>query len=118
MVSMENGTALGYSLFKLQERGAIYIDPAIPVYEGMIIGNVSKGDDLDVNPTKNKILTNYRNVNTGDAIMLTPPLKLSIERGLEIMKSDEYLEITPKSIRLRKKFLTKVERARAAREKF
>ena len=118
MVSMENGTALGYSLFKLQERGAIYIDPAILVYEGMIIGNVSKGDDLDVNPTKNKILTNYRNVNTGDAIMLIPPLKLTIERGLEIMKGDEYLEITPKSIRLRKKFLTKVERARAAREKF
>lgn len=115
MVSMENGTALGYSLFKLQERGAIYIDPAIPVYEGMIIGNVSKGDDLDVNPTKNKILTNYRNVNTGDAIMLTPPLKLTIERGLEIMKGDEYLEITPKSVRLRKKFLTKVERSRAAR---
>lgn len=117
MISMENGTALGYSLFKLQERGTIYIDPAIPVYEGMIIGNVSKGDDLDVNPTKNKILTNYRNVNTGDAIMLTPPLKLTIERGLEIMKSDEYLEITPKSVRLRKKFLTKVERSRAARSK-
>ena len=117
MISMEDGTALGYSLFKLQERGAIYIDPAIPVYEGMIIGNVSKGDDLDVNPTKNKILTNYRNVNTGDAIMLIPPLKLSIERGLEIMKGDEYLEITPKSVRLRKKFLTKVERSRAARGK-
>ena len=117
MVSMENGTALGYSLFKLQERGAIYIDPAILVYEGMIIGNVSKGDDLDVNPTKNKILTNYRNVNTGDAIMLIPPLKLTIERGLEIMKGDEYLEITPKSVRLRKKFLTKVERSRAARSK-
>ena len=117
MVSMENGTALGYSLFKLQERGAIYIDPAILVYEGMIIGNVSKGDDLDVNPTKNKILTNYRNVNTGDAIMLIPPLKLTIERGLEIMKGDEYLEITPKSVRLRKKFLTKVDRSRATRGK-
>ncbi|MFA6273152.1 MAG: translational GTPase TypA [Candidatus Paceibacterota bacterium] len=117
MVSMENGTALGYSLYKLQERGAIYIDPAIPVYEGMIIGNVSKGDDLDVNPTKNKILTNYRNVNTGDAITLIPPLKLSIERGLEIIKDDEYLEITPKSVRLRKKFLSKVDRSRAARAK-
>src|SRR3989344_1299544 len=117
MVSMESGTALGYSLFKLQERSAIYIDPAVPDYEGMIIGNVSKGDDLDVNPTKNKILTNYRNVNTGDAIMLIPPLKLTIERGLEIMKGDEYLEITPKSVRLRKKFLTKVDRSRATRGK-
>ncbi len=117
MVSMENGTALAYSLFNLQERGDIYIDPATPVYAGMIIGNVSKGDDLDVNPTKNKHLTNFRNTSMGDAIMLTPPRRLSIERGLEIMKEDEYLEITPKSVRLRKQHLTKVDRARAARER-
>lgn len=117
MISMENGTALAYSLFNLQERGTIYIDPAVPIYEGMIIGNTSKGEDLDVNPTKNKLLTNYRNTNTGDAIMLIPPLKLTIERGLEIMKEDEYLEITPKTIRLRKKFLTKTDRARENRQK-
>lgn len=115
MVSMEDGTALSYSLFMLQERGSIYIDPATPVYVGMIIGNVSKGDDLDVNPTKNKHLTNYRNTSMGDAILLTTPLRLTIERGLEIMKAGEYLEITPKSVRLRKKFLTKNDRAKAAR---
>ncbi len=117
MISMENGQALAYSLFKLQERGVIYIDPAIPVYEGMIIGNTSKGEDLDVNPTKNKILTNYRNVNTGDAINLIPPTRLTIERGLEIMKEDEYLEVTPKNVRLRKQELTKVDRSRASRKK-
>ena len=117
MISMENGVALGYSLFNLQERGIIYIDPATNVYQGMIIGNTSKGEDLDVNPTKNKLLTNYRNTNTGDAIMLIPPLRLTIERGLEIMKSDEYLEITPKSVRLRKQQLAKTDRARASRRK-
>jgi len=117
MISMENGTALAYSLFNLQERGTIYIDPAIPIYEGMIIGNTSKGEDLDVNPTKNKLLTNYRNTNTGDAIMLIPPMRLTIERGLEIMKEDEYLEITPKNIRLRKKFLSKNDRAKSNRQK-
>lgn len=117
MISMENGVALGYSLFNLQERGIIYIDPATPVYEGLIIGNTSKGEDLDVNPTKNKLLTNYRNTNTGDAIMLIPPMKLTIERGLEIMKDDEYLEITPKSVRLRKQQLTKTDRARVSRQK-
>ena len=116
MISMENGTALAYSLFNLQERGTIYIDPAIPVYEGMILGNTSKGEDLDVNPTKNKLLTNYRNTNTGDAIMLIPPFRLTIERGLEIMKEDEYLEITPKSVRLRKQFLSKTDRARNSRK--
>ena len=116
MISMENGTALAYSLFKLQERGIIYIDPATPVYEGMIIGNTAKGEDLDVNPTKNKQLTNFRNTSMGDAIDLTPPFRLSIERGMEIMKEDEYLEITPKSVRLRKKYLSKTARAKAERQ--
>ena len=82
----------------------------------MIIGSVTKGDDLDVNPIKNKQLTNVRSSGNDEAIMLTPHLPITIERGLEIMKSDEYLEITPKSVRLRKKHLTKVDRARAGRE--
>ncbi len=116
MISMENGTALGYSLYNFQQRGTIYIDPATPIYVGMIIGNTSKGEDLDVNPTKNKQLTNYRNTSMGDAIVLIPPMKLTIERGLEIMKDDEYLEITPKSVRLRKQFLSKTDRARADRK--
>ncbi|MBU6390003.1 translational GTPase TypA [Patescibacteria group bacterium] len=117
MISMENGTALAYSLWNLQERGIIYIDPGTPVYEGMIIGNVTKGDDLDVNPTKNKQLTNVRNAGNDESIVLTPPVRLTIERGLEIMQDDEYLEITPKSTRLRKQYLTKVDRARALRNK-
>jgi GTP-binding protein len=116
MMSMENGKALAYSLWNLQERGSLYIGPNIEVYEGMIIGNVSKGDDLDVNPTKNKQLTNMRASGSDEALMLVPPLTLTIERGLEIIKDDEYLEITPKSVRLRKKYLTKTDRARALRK--
>jgi GTP-binding protein len=110
MISMETGTALAYSIWNLQERGTIYIDPGTPVYEGMIIGDVTKGDDMDVNPTKNKQMTNVRNAGNDDAILIIPPLRLSIERGLEIMQEDEYLEITPKSVRLRKKGLKKSDR--------
>jgi GTP-binding protein len=114
-VSMISGKALAYSLWNLQDRGTIYIPPGTEVYEGMIIGAVTKGEDLDVNPTKNKQLTNVRNAGNDEAILLTPHTAITIERGLEIMKSDEYLEITPQSVRLRKKYLTKTERARAER---
>jgi GTP-binding protein len=86
------------------------------VYEGMIIGNVTKGDDLDVNPLKSKELSNMRSSGTDEAITLKAPWPLSIERGLEIMKSDEYLEVTPNNVRLRKKFLTKTERSRENRK--
>ncbi|MEK7575101.1 MAG: translational GTPase TypA [Patescibacteria group bacterium] len=116
MISMETGTALAYSIWNLQERGQIYIDPATPVYEGMIIGNVLKGEDMDVNPTKNKQLTNVRMSGNDDAILIIPPLRLTIERGLEIMQGDEYLEITPKSVRLRKQHLTRSDRAKALRK--
>ncbi len=115
MVSMTNGKALGYSLWNLQERGMLYIGPAIEVYEGMVIGNTSKGEEMTVNPTKNKNLTNVRASASDDAIQLIPPYELSIERGLETMAEDEYLEITPKSVRLRKKYLTEQERARVGR---
>ncbi|MBI4709375.1 MAG: translational GTPase TypA [Candidatus Portnoybacteria bacterium] len=115
MASMVTGKALGYSLYNLQERGALYIGASTEVYEGMVIGNVSKGDDIDVNPTKGKQLTNMRSKSSDEAIMLTPPLELTLERGLEIMQDDEYLEVTPKSIRLRKQFLTKLDRTRAKR---
>lgn len=107
MVSMATGTSTGFSLWNLQERGVIYIDPAIPVYEGMVIGNVAKGNDLWVNPTKGKELTNVRASTSDEAIQLQPPFTITLERGLEVMAEDEYMEITPKNVRLRKKILRK-----------
>ncbi len=117
MISMASGKALGFSLANLQDRGVLYIGPATEVYEGMVIGNVSKGVDMTVNPTKGKQLSNMRASGSDDAIVLTPPLILTLERGLEIMNDDEYLEVTPKNIRLRKQYLTEVDRARATRKK-
>jgi len=102
MVSMVAGKALGYALWNLQERGMLYIGPNIEVYEGMVIGNASKGDEMFVNPTKGKQLTNMRSKGSDEAIDLVPPYELTIERGLEVISEDEYLEITPKSVRLRK----------------
>ncbi len=116
MASMIPGKALGFALWNLQERGRLFIDPGTEVYEGMIVGDVSKGDDMDVNPCKGKQLTNMRASGSDDAIMLTPAYKLSIERGLELMRDDEYLEITPKNVRLRKKYLTALDRSRASRK--
>ncbi len=115
MISMATGKALGYSLFNLQERGVLYVEPGAEVYEGMVIGNVSKGVDMEVNPIKGKRQTNMRASGSDEAIELIPALKLTIERGLEIMAEDEYLEITPKSVRLRKQYLTELERKRAGR---
>lgn len=117
MVSMITGKALAYSLDNLQTRGTLYIGANTEVYEGMVIGDVSKGNDLAVNPVKGKNLTNVRASGTDDAIRLTPPLEITLERGMEIMKEDEYLEITPTSIRLRKQLLTEIERTRALRKK-
>lgn len=116
MVSMATGKALAYSLWNLQERGVLYIGPNIDVYEGMIIGNVAKGNDLAVNPIKGKQLTNMRSSGADDAILLTPPLELTLEIALSIMNDDEYLEVTPKSIRLRKQYLTELDRSRAKRK--
>ena len=115
MISMIAGKALAYSLWNLQERGVLYIGPNIDVYEGMVIGNVAKGNDLAVNPIKGKNLTNVRASGSDEAIKLTPPVELTLENGLSIMNDDEYLEVTPKSIRLRKKYLTEIERNRAKR---
>ncbi|MDO8435248.1 MAG: translational GTPase TypA [bacterium] len=115
MISMETGVALSYSLANLQDRGMLYIGPNAEVYEGMVIGNVSKGNDMSVNPIKGKHLTNMRSSVSDIAITLVPPLELSIERGLEVMADDEYLEITPKNVRLRKQYLTEGERKRAGK---
>jgi len=115
MISMASGKALGFSLWNLQERGVLYIGPAVEVYEGMVIGNTSKGEEMNVNPTKGKQLTNMRSSGADEAINLIPPFELSIERGLEVMSEDEYLEITPISVRLRKQQLTETDRSRARR---
>ena len=116
MVSMANGKSLGFSLWNLQERGELYIGPGTEVYEGMVVGNVSKGKDMAVNPTKGKELTNMRAKGSDEAIILTPPAELTLESGLEIMNEDEYLEITPGNIRLRKQFLTEIDRVRAKKQ--
>lgn len=115
MIACVSGKALGYSLWNLQERGTLYIHPATEVYEGMVIGNTSRGEEMAVNPTKNKNLTNVRSSGTDEAIVLTPPYELTIERGLELIAEDEYLEITPHSVRLRKQILTEAQRARVKR---
>ena len=117
MVSMETGKALAYALWNLQERGTLYIGPNVEVYEGMVLGNVSKGNELVVNPIKGKKLTNVRASGSDEAILLTPPIEINLERGLEIMKEDEYLEVTPQSTRLRKQYLTETERVRMSRGK-
>ena len=102
MISMVTGKTSGYSLDNLQTRGQLYVGPNVEVYDGMVIGNVAKGNDMTVNPVKGKHLSNMRASGSDEAINLTPPLELSIERGLEIMHDDEYLEITPHNVRLRK----------------
>ncbi|MDO8565880.1 MAG: translational GTPase TypA [Candidatus Moranbacteria bacterium] len=117
MVSMATGKALAFSLNNLQARGTLYIGPGTEVYEGMVVGNVTKGTDMAVNPIKGKAMSNMRSSGADEAIKLTPPIEISIERGLEIMLEDEYLEITPHNVRLRKQFLTETERTRAGRKK-
>ncbi|MDO8579454.1 MAG: translational GTPase TypA [bacterium] len=117
MISMETGDAVGFALWNLQERGVLYIGAGVPVYEGMIIGNTSKGDDLDVNPCKGKVMSNYRSAGKDEAIDLVPPFTLSIERGLETMHESDFLEITPESVRLRKQFLKKNDREKGKKTK-
>ena len=115
MTSMVSGKAVAFALANLQDRGLLYVEHGAEVYEGMVIGNVLKGEDMAVNPTKGKQLTNMRASGTDDAIVLKPAFILSIERGLEVMSADEYLEITPNSVRLRKKYLTELDRTKAQR---
>jgi GTP-binding protein len=116
MISMITGKAAGYALWNLQDRGILYIGPATEVYEGMVLGNTSKGEEMSVNPVKGKNLTNVRSSGNDEAITLVPAYTLTIERGLEVMAEDEYLEVTPKSVRLRKQGLTDIDRARIKRE--
>ena len=115
LVSMVKGKTLGYSLFNLQERGRLFIEPNIDVYEGMIVGIHSRDNDLVVNPTKAKQLTNIRAAGTDENILLTPPIKHSLEQAMEFISEDELVEVTPTNIRLRKKFLKENERKRHSR---
>jgi GTP-binding protein len=112
MISMENGKTMAYSLFNLQDRGKIFVKPATEIYEGMIIGESSKDQDLSVNSTKNKKLTNVRASGTDEALKLTPPKIMTLEEAIDYISEDEYVEVTPESIRLRKKYLTETERKR------
>jgi len=113
MTSMVTGKVVAFSLWTLQERGILYVEHGDEVYEGMVIGNVTKGEEMAVNPTKGKQLSNMRSSGTDEAVNVKPSYKLSIERGLEIMADDEYLEITPKNVRLRKKMLTEMNRSKS-----
>ncbi|HUX80977.1 MAG TPA: translational GTPase TypA [Candidatus Paceibacterota bacterium] len=115
MISMASGKALGYSLWSLQDRGQLYIKPAAEVYEGMVIGNTSKGEEMMANPTKGKNQSNVRSSGMDEALTLVPIFDLTIERGMEVMTENEYLEITPLSVRLRKQYLTENDRAKARR---
>jgi len=117
LVSMVQGKALAYALFNLQERGKLFLGHGAPVYEGMIIGIHKRQNDLVVNPTKAKQLNNIRAAGTDENLILTPPLRYSLEQSLEFLDDDELLEVTPKNLRLRKKLLTEVDRKRESRQK-
>ncbi len=115
LISAEDGEVVTYSLGKLQERGRMFVKPGDRTYEGMVIGIHSRENDLAVNPVKAKQLTNFRTVLKDDAIVLTPPIPITLEYGVEFIADDELLEITPKSIRIRKRYLKEHERKRASR---
>ncbi|HEU4620791.1 MAG TPA: translational GTPase TypA [Burkholderiaceae bacterium] len=116
LISQDDGNAVAYALWYLQERGRMFVSPGEPLYEGMIIGIHSRDNDLVVNPIKEKKLTNVRASGTDEAIRLTPPIQLTLEYAVEFIDDDELVEVTPKSIRLRKRFLKEHERKRASRE--
>src|SRR5881394_2283291 len=115
LISSEPGFGVAYSIFSLQERGRMFISHGEAVYEGMIIGIHSRENDLVVNPIKTKKLTNIRAAGKDDAILLTPPIELTLEYAVEFIADDELVEVTPTSIRLRKRLLKEPERRRAAR---
>ncbi|GMQ86935.1 MAG: translational GTPase TypA [Gammaproteobacteria bacterium] len=115
LISNGKGKALGFALFNLQERGRMFVSPGELVYEGMLVGIHSRNNDLVVNPLKAKQLTNVRASGTDEAILLTPPIRMTLEQALEFIDDDELVEVTPNSTRLRKKMLLEIERKRAAR---
>ena len=114
---MENGEAMSYALNMIQERGRLMIEPGDQIYAGMIVGENARDSDIPVNPCKAKKLNNMRSTGEGKGIQLSPPLKMSLERALEYIGPDEYVEATPKNLRLRKKILDAVQRKRAAQSR-
>jgi GTP-binding protein len=116
LVSMAAGKALGYALFNLQERGELMIGPGEEVYEGQIVGINARDRDLTVNPLKGKKLTNMRAAGKDDAIALSPPIRFTLEESLEFLEDDELLEVTPRSLRLRKRHLHENQRRRADKQ--
>jgi GTP-binding protein len=116
LVSMENGSVVAFALFTLQERSRLFVEPGDPVYEGMIIGENARPGDMDVNPTREKKLTNMRSKGSDENIQLEPARELTLEAALEYIEDDELIEVTPKSIRLRKRFLATSDRKRLSRE--
>jgi GTP-binding protein len=117
LVSMEDGEAMAYALNMIQERGRLMVEPGEKIYKGMIVGENARDNDIPVNPCKAKKLTNMRSQGDGKGIQLNPPLKLSLERALEYISADEYVEATPKNLRLRKKILDENQRKRAAQQR-
>src|SRR5690606_34790356 len=116
LISQNDGAAVAFALWNLQDRGRMFVSPGEALYEGMIIGIHTRDNDLVVNPIKGKQLTNVRASGTDEAVRLVPPIQLTLESAIEFIADDEIVEITPKSIRLRKRFLKEHERKRAARE--
>jgi len=116
LISMENGVTVPYALFNLEDRGRMFLGAQVPVYRGMIIGQHSRGNDLEVNPLKGKKLTNVRASGTDEAVRLTTPIRLSLEEAIAYIDTDELVEVTPKAIRLRKRFLDPHERKRNSRK--
>ena len=117
LVVYETGETTSYGLFNAQDRGILFVGPAVPVYEGMIVGESPKSDDIVVNVCKKKHVTNMRAAGSDEALRLTPPVTLSLEQSLEFINDDELVEVTPKSIRLRKRFLSKEQRMKDAAKK-
>ena len=117
LVTMIDGTTTAYSLFNLQDRGRLMVGPGLDVYEGMILGIHARDNDLPVNPVRGKQLTNIRAAGTDENLILTPPVKMTLESALEFIDDDELVEVTPSSIRLRKKLLKEADRKRAGRSK-
>ena len=117
LISTEKGTAVAYALWNLEERGPMFVNPGADVYAGMIIGAHSRGNDLDVNPRKGKQLTNIRTTSKDEAVKLTPPIQMSLEEAIAYIEDDELVEVTPNSIRLRKKILDPNDRKKQERRK-
>ena len=116
LISQDDGAAVAYALWKLQDRGRMFVSPGEPLYEGMIIGIHSRDNDLVVNPIKGKQLTNVRSSGTDEAVRLVPPIQMSLEYAVEFIDDDELVEVTPQSIRLRKRYLKEHERRSASRK--